>query len=107
MTKTILSKQYSPTREEILNALCAVSETEYNKMWHSSDEKTKEINELVQKIHSLEKLLEVSEKAHYKTLEQLRIATKALEKYTEVETDDWIDSKEVSRKALKEMEGVK
>lgn len=38
---------------------------------------------------------------------RLEIATKALEKYTEVETDDWIDSKEVAQKALKEMEGVK
>lgn len=63
--------------------------------------------ELVSKTEQLEKNLEVSEKAHYKTLEQLRIATNALKEYTKVETDDWIDSKEVARKALKEMEGVK
>jgi hypothetical protein len=38
---------------------------------------------------------------------KLEIATKALKEYAEVETDDWIDSKEVARKALKEMKGVK
>lgn len=38
---------------------------------------------------------------------QLEIATKALEKYEEIETHDWIDSQVVALKALKEMEGVK
>lgn len=70
----------------------------------------------------LEKRLELSEKEHYRTLEQLRIATMALKKYQEAINrfkkdpmnniimlahqliyDIDIDSK----KALKEMEGVR
>ena len=43
-----------------------------------------EYNELV--LHILEKRLEVSEKEHYRTLEQLRIATKAL-KELELKSD--------------------
>ena len=38
---------------------------------------------------------------------KLEIATKALEKYTETETYDWVDAQVVAQKALKEMEGVK
>lgn len=68
MTKTLTEQySYSPTRDDVLDALGAVSETEYNKLWHSLDEKTREINELVQKMHILEK--------------QLAIATKALKQY--------------------------
>lgn len=110
MTKTIIPKHYSPTREEILKALGAVSETEYNKMWRSLDEKTKDINELVQKMHTLEERLEVSEKAHYKTLEQLRIATKVLRGICVwASTGNCVEKavKKVCEKALKEMEGVK
>lgn len=66
-----------------------------------------------EKISQLEKRLEVSEKAHYRTLEQLRIATKALEYYTL--EDAYVScygnpvnpNPMVARKALKEMEGVK
>lgn len=61
----------------------------------------------------LEKRLEVSENEHYRTLEQLRIATKALKEYKE---DYFITTyggrlvnpyPGIARKALKEMEGVK
>lgn len=57
-----------------------------------------EYKQLVSKTDELEKRLEVSEKEHYRTLEQLRIATAALK-----------DMPEMSRaqRALKEMEGVK
>lgn len=102
---TIIPKHYSPTRDDILKALGAVSETEYNEMWHSLDEKTKEINELVQKVHILEKRLEVSEKEHYRTLERLRIATKALKEINK--NYRFTVAQDVVYKALKEMEGVK
>lgn len=73
-----------------------------------------EYNELVQKMHTLENCLEVSEKAHYRTLEQLRIATKALEVYANTNTwcicnkldCSYVDGS-VACIALKEMEGVK
>ena len=52
-----------------------------------------EYKELVSKTELLEKKLE--------------IANKALKEYAETETYDWIDSREVARKALKEMEGVR
>lgn len=100
--KKTLTEHYGPTRDDILKALGAVSEIEYNKMWRSLDGKTKEINELVQKVHILEKRLEVSEKEHYRTLERLRIATKALKKYESAA--GW--GREAFL-ALKEMEGVK
>ena len=81
-----------------------------------------ENNELVQKMHILEKRLEVSEKEHYRTLEQLRIATNALketkEKLLHVELSgldgdnrqkmyDLMFEDGVIDKALKEMKGVK
>lgn len=78
-----------------------------------------EYNELVQKMHILEERLEVSEKAHYKTLEQLRIATGALRIATNAlkiySKDDYYSEgggrsvnpyPDIARKALKEMEGV-
>jgi hypothetical protein len=61
-----------------------------------------EYKQLVSKTEQLQKNLEVSEKAHYKTLEQLRIATKALE-YCADENKDG-DLPEEARQALKEME---
>lgn len=94
----------------------------------------KEINaELVSKTDELENRLEVSEKAHYKTLEQLRIATKqlrittkALEYYAQCKhlnldiltmlldkhKNEFADFEvyedgETARRAIKEMEGVK
>lgn len=51
-----------------------------------------EYKELLSKTEQLEKRLE--------------IATKALEEYAEIETYDWVDSKVVALKALKEMEGL-
>ena len=80
------------------------------------------IYELVSKTEQLEKRLEVSEKEHYRTLEQLRIATGALretrEKLLHVELSgldgdnrqkmyDLMFEDGVIDKALKEMEGVK
>ena len=66
-----------------------------------NEQNTKQYNELCEEIKKnniLEKRLEVSEKEHYRTLEQLRIATGALR-----------DMPEMSRaqRALREMEGVK
>lgn len=82
----------------------------------------KRCNELLEKIDELEKRLEVSEKEHYRTLEQLRIATGALretkEKLLHIELSglngdnrqkmyDLMFEDGVIDKALKEMEGVK
>lgn len=61
--------------------------------------------ELVQKVHILEKRLEVSEKEHYRTLERLRIATKALKEINK--NYRFTVAQDVVYKALKEMEGVK
>ena len=81
-----------------------------------------EYKELVSNSDKLEKRLEVSEKEHYRTLEQLRIATGALretkEKLLHVELSgldgdnrqkmyDLMFEDGVIDKALKEMEGVK
>ena len=81
-----------------------------------------EYRELVSKTEQLEKRLEVSEKEHYRTLEQLRIATGALretkEKLLHVDLSgldgdnrqkmyDLMFEDGVIDKALKEMEGVK
>ena len=80
------------------------------------------LNENRKRIDKLEKRLEVSEKEHYRTLEQLRIATGALketrEKLLHVELSgldgdnrqkmyDLMFEDGVIDKALKEMEGVK
>lgn len=85
-------------------------------------EARKRIDELETKCTQLEKRLEVSEKEHYRTLEQLRIATGALretkEKLLHVELSgldgdnrqkmyDLMFEDGVIDKALKEMEGVK
>ena len=57
------------------------------------------------KVVRLEKRLEVSEKAHYKTLEQLRIATKALKDILNDGDDYW--DKDKAQEALTKMKGVK
>jgi len=114
-TKT-LPKQYSPTREEILKVLGAVSEIEYNKMCRGLDEKKKDINELVQKIHILNEqntknyneLCEEIKKSN-RLEKQLAIATKALkdiQKHTkELSLPSYTGM--VCDKALKEIEEVK
>ena len=66
----------------------------------------------------LEKRLEISEKEHYKTLQQLRIATKALKEYSW--GNNWLDAGcrgqlflptkrgySIADRAIDEMEGVK
>ena len=69
--------------------------------------------ELLIKTEQLEKRLEVSKKEHYRTLEQLRIATKALKRIDppNINFEDYnnraISLWEIAYKALKEMEGVK
>lgn len=65
-----------------------------------------EYKQLVSKTDQLEKRLEVSEKEHYRTLEQLRIATGALREYANCKPTEWM-SCVTADKALKEMEGVK
>lgn len=66
--------------------------------------------ESVYKIKRLQKNLEVSEKEHYKALQQLSIATKALEEYADPqmwEMDGFCyKDGDVARQALKEMEKV-
>ena len=65
-----------------------------------------EYKQLISKTDQLEKRLEVSEKEHYRTLEQLRIATGALREYANCKPTEWM-SCVTADKALKEMEGVK
>lgn len=67
----------------------------------------REYNDLKEDNKYLKSGIETRDKQIEQLLKKLETATKALEKYTEVETYDWIDSKAVARKALKEMEGVK
>lgn len=66
-------------------------------------------------IKRLQNLLEVSEKEHYKTLQQLSIATKALKRYEDKQNWDirgvsfmkYNKGFTVARQALKEIEEVK
>ena len=74
------------------------------KLWkmHTQEELKKFVPDLEGDIELLQNRLEVSEKEHYRTLQQLAIAVKALKKLTR-HCDKW----EVARKALKDMEEVR
>lgn len=64
------------------------------------------IKEVLDAVPSYEEYMELVSKCR-QLEKRLAIATKALKEYAEIETDDWIDSQEVARKALKKMKGVK
>jgi hypothetical protein len=63
------------------------------------------IHRLGGQIKHLQTLLEVSEKEHHKTLQQLAIATKALEEYANCKPTEWMTCV-TADKALKEIDLV-
>lgn len=72
---------------------------------HNRSQLTNQNTKLLDEIEMLQNRLEVAEKEHYKTLQQLAIARKALREYANCKSTEWMTCV-IADKALKEIDLV-